>query len=73
MEKHRELKDFEFAEKFMNCTLDPEMFTHEAHLRYAFILLNNLGLDRATARIEEDLRKYTRCIGQEHKYCNPSA
>jgi hypothetical protein len=37
MEKHLELTDLEFEANFKNCSLNPDIFSHEAHLRLAWI------------------------------------
>lgn len=37
MKTHHQLNDQQFEEQFQNCTFDPTLFTHEAHLRLAWI------------------------------------
>lgn len=40
MNNHFELTDFEFEEKFEKRIFDPELFSHEAHIRLAWIQIN---------------------------------
>ena len=44
---HTELSDHEFENQFSLSILDPELFTHEAHLRLAWIHLRKYGLTEA--------------------------
>mgnify|MGYP000226997985 FL=1 len=44
MNSHYKLNDLEFVNQFQKTTLDPKLFTHEAHLRLAWIYINNEGL-----------------------------
>ena len=41
------LSDKLFLEQVQDCTLEPALFTHEAMLRLAWILINKYGLDEA--------------------------
>lgn len=68
MEKHFELNDSEFEQQFENCTLNPELFTHEAHLRLAWIHIKNLGIEKAIATIREQIQKYAASLGANDKY-----
>ena len=43
IEKHYQLSDEEFEQQFQNCLLSPVLFTHEAHLRLAFIHILKYG------------------------------
>ena len=68
MEKHFELNDNEFELQFENCTLNPELFTHEAHLRLAWIHIKNHGTEKAIAIIREQIRRYAASLGASDKY-----
>ena len=46
-EKHLLLSNQQFEEKFENSTLSPVLFTHEAHLRLAYIHITKYGLKKA--------------------------
>ncbi|MDX9751099.1 MAG: hypothetical protein RBT71_08485 [Flavobacteriales bacterium] len=68
LEPHRQLADADFILQFTECRLPPEHFTHEAHLRLAWVHLTQVGLQRAITRVRADLRRYTRHVGAEAKY-----
>ena len=68
MEKHFELSDSEFKEQFINCELNPEIFTHEAHLRLAWIYIKKYGIEQAETSIPRQLREYVKSVGAENKY-----
>ena len=46
-EKHHLLTNDEFEEKFESCTLPACYFTHEAHLRLAYIHIKKHGVKQA--------------------------
>ena len=68
MEAHFELSDQEFEHQFKNCTLSPAMFTHEAHLRVAWIHIKNGGIDSAIDTICTRLMAYVDALGARNKY-----
>ncbi|MAN27680.1 MULTISPECIES: hypothetical protein [Mesonia] len=68
MEKHFELSDSEFKQQFINCELNPEIFTHEAHLRLAWIYIKKYGIEQAETNIPRQLREYVKSVGAENKY-----
>lgn len=68
MEKHYELKDAEFEEQFANCTLGASIFSHEAHLRLAWIHITNHGIEQAEKNIQEQLQNYVDFVGATDKY-----
>ena len=68
MEKHYSLTDIEFENQFANCTLDPAIFSHEAHLRWAWIHINKYGLEQAEINIQEQLKKFVVQAGAADKY-----
>lgn len=68
MEKHFELSDIEFEKQFEDCTLNAELFTHEAHLRLAWIQVKNHGLKKAIEIIREQIKKYATSLGASEKY-----
>lgn len=67
-EKHSTLTDSEFAKQFEDAALDPTIFTHEAHLRLAWIHLTNFGLKTAIENITGQLKNYTTTVGAADKY-----
>ncbi|MCL9806847.1 hypothetical protein NAT51_15030 [Flavobacterium amniphilum] len=68
MEKHFELSDNEFEQQFENCTLNPELFTHEAHLRLAWIHIKNHGIEKAIVIIREQIQNYAASLSAKDKY-----
>jgi hypothetical protein len=68
MENHFILNDSEFEKAFKNCSLDPTLFSHEAHLRLAWIHINNYGVDNAQENIQEQLQKFVQFVGATDKY-----
>jgi hypothetical protein len=68
MEQHRTLSDRAFLDKFVNRTLPPEWFSHEAHLRLAFLHIRNLGVDNAIDTVRTQLKAYVAHLGATDKY-----
>lgn len=68
MEKHFELSNTEFEKKFISCELDPEIFSHEAHLRLAWINIKKYGIEKAEKNIQVQLKNYVKAVGAEDKY-----
>lgn len=68
MEKHFELSDSEFMEKFIRCRLNPSDFTHEAHLRLAWVTINKYGIDQAVKNIPNQLQKFVVFAGAKDKF-----
>lgn len=68
MEKHYELNDSIFEEQFAACTLDPALFSHEAHLRLAWIHLCKYGIDQAISNICLQIQRYAASLGAHDKY-----
>lgn len=68
IEKHYKLSDDEFEQQFRDCQLTPILFTHEAHLRLAFIHIQKYGEQRAIENIRTQLKKYVVFAGEAGKY-----
>ncbi len=68
MEAHFKLTDDEFEMQFKDCTLDPKIFSHEAHLRLAFIHIRKYGLGKAIQNICDQIRKFDQTFGDGTKY-----
>jgi len=68
MEKHFELSDSEFEQQFIICELNPEIFTHEAHLRLTWINIKKYGIEKTETNIPRQLREYIKSVGAENKY-----
>ena len=65
MESHQELSDDDFIQAFRECTLEEASFTHEAHLRLAWLQIHHLGEIRAIQMVTVMIMKYTKHVGAE--------
>ncbi len=65
---HHKLSDLEFEQQFQRGQLKEELFTHEAHLRLAWIHIRKYGIDQAIENITHQLRAYTAHLGAADKY-----
>ena len=68
MEQHFILTDKEFEEQFANYSLEPKLFSHEAHLRIAWTHIVKYGEPKAIKNITEQLQNFVRHIGAADKY-----
>jgi N-formylglutamate deformylase len=68
MESHFNLSNAEFKKQFANCSLDPTVFSHEAHLRMAWLLIHEQGLQNAEDSIQDQLQKFVSHLGETDKY-----
>lgn len=68
MEKHRELTDPEFETQFQCCELTPSLFTHEAHLRLAWIHITNYGAKQAEENVNNQILNYINHVGAIDKF-----
>ena len=68
MEKHVNLTDIKFEKQFATCDLDPSIFSHEAHLRLAWIHIMKYGMEQAEKNIREQLQKFVAFAGETAKY-----
>jgi hypothetical protein len=68
MEKHFELSDSEFERKIINCELNLTDFSHEAHLRLAWINIDRYGIKQAENNVQTQLQKFVEFLGVTDKY-----
>jgi hypothetical protein len=68
MKNHYSLTDSQFENQFATAVLDPTAFTHEAHLRLAWVHLSKYGLEKAIENITAQLKNYTEVVGAAAKY-----
>ena len=68
MEEHHKLSDQEFKSQFKNCTMPAAVFTHEAHLRLAWLYLREYGAKKAEMLIQDQLKTYVASLGADDKY-----
>ena len=65
---HYTLSDAEFESQFKTCTLDPTLFTHEAHLRLAWIHIKQYGIDLAIENVNAQLIGFVAHVGAADKF-----
>jgi predicted glycosyltransferase involved in capsule biosynthesis len=65
---HYQLTDSEFESQFLNCTMSPEIFSHEAHIRLAWIHIRKYGFQKAEKNISKQLKCYVSSLGASDKY-----
>jgi len=68
MEAHYQLSDKDFAHQFENLTFPPKWFTHEAHLRLAWIHLRMGSLKEAESNICEQIKTFDRTLDDGTKF-----
>jgi hypothetical protein len=67
-EGHFELTDEEFENKFADSSLAPTSFSHEAHIRLAWIHISKYGEIKAILNITEQLKRFVQLLGAQSKY-----
>lgn len=65
---HNQLSDFEFIQQFVIGTLNPNIFNHEAHLRLAWLYIDEFGLKQAEQDIQNQLQNFVAIVGAKDKY-----
>ena len=68
MEAHFQLSDVEFARQFEQCSLPPQLFTHTAHLRLGWILLQKMDAETAGKELCRQIAKFDRIHGDGTKF-----
>lgn len=68
MEQHFILTDNEFETQFADTSLDPTLFSHEAHLRLAWIHISKYGETKAIDHITKQLQNFVQHLGVTDKY-----
>jgi hypothetical protein len=68
MSIHFDLTDAEFELAFKERTLDPTLFTHEAHLRLAWIHVRKYGVEHAIENINQQLLQFVDHVGARDKF-----
>jgi hypothetical protein len=68
METHFSLTDIEFEQQFEKGNLNPAIFSHEAHLRLAWIHINKYGEEMAIRNICTQLIQFTKAVDASSKY-----
>ena len=68
MEAHLRLGDTEFMHQFERTSLDPKVFSHEAHLRLAWIHIKHHGQEEAIAKLITQIKTFASKHGAPDKF-----
>lgn len=68
MTTHFQYNDQELEQMFEDEQLPPALFSHEAHLRLAFIHIRKYGLEKAIRHLTEQIWLYAEGLGVHDKY-----
>ncbi len=68
MKTHRFLTDDQFLHQLQTATLDAALFTHEAHLRLAWLELQHYEKDTAIAQTCALIKHYVQVLGASDKF-----
>lgn len=68
LNNHFDFSDELFEQAFERCSLPADLFTHEAHLRLAWIHLTREGLDEATKTVCQQIINFVTHLGAKSKY-----
>lgn len=68
MSTHFQYSDAEFSARFRDCTLEPDLFSHEAHLRLAWIYLNAHGIDTVIQYCLGQIQRFDQVYGDGRKF-----
>lgn len=61
---HKDLTNTEFLKAFEKCELPEEMFSHEAHLRFAWLYIQQFGLQKAIMLVPMRIMAYTKSLNK---------
>lgn len=65
---HFQLSDEDFERQFKRFSFKPLLFTHEAHLRLAFIHIQKYGLQKAEVNLIKQIKEYAEYYGANEKF-----
>lgn len=68
MSTHYTLTDHEFEQQFSDGSMDPTLFSHEAHLRLAWIHIRKYGLKQAEHNLSVHIKAFATLNGDAQKY-----
>lgn len=68
MNSHLQLNDKDLEMHFSECTLDPGLFVHEAHLRLAWIHVIKYGSEKAAKNLCEQIARFDQTFGNGTKF-----
>lgn len=65
---HSDLTDYEFLTQFESCELPAELFNHEAHIRLAWLLIRQFGVEKAIDKVSQQIEAYVEHLGATDKF-----
>ena len=68
MKHHLELTNQEFTSQFKSGVFPPELFSHEAHLRLAWIYIHQHGSEKAAKLVSDQIKTFVILADAEDKY-----
>lgn len=68
LENHYQFNDEEFELQFEKGTFPPALFTHEAHLRLAWVYIGKYGIERACDKLCYEIRQFDKLHGDGSKF-----
>lgn len=68
MYDHFQLSDKAFEQQFASLQLNPALFSHEAHLRLAWIHVTRYGIDQAIENVTNQIKAFAEHHGAHGKY-----
>lgn len=68
IKSHLELTDDAIEQEFENFTLKPVLFSHEAHIRLAYIHIKKYGRAQAEKNMCEQIKGYAASLGATEKF-----
>lgn len=68
MKNHLDLNDHQFETQFRDGTFPPELFTHEAHIRLAWIHIGAYGVEQACRNVCEQIKAFDCLHGDGTKF-----
>jgi len=68
MDNHLRLSDSAFKNSFEDTSLSPDLFNHEAHLRLAWLHINNSGIESAKKIVSEQIFNFVKKLEAQDKF-----
>ena len=65
---HMQLSDAEFEQQFEDASLNPKLFSHEAHLRLAWIHIKKYNVNLACIHIADQIKHFDAVHDKGEKY-----
>lgn len=62
---HYELSDPDFLEHIRSCSLPAALFTHDAHLRLAWLHIRQSGKEKAIDIVKQQIKAFAKHIGAD--------